>query len=135
MTNMNYDQFSISEIELTHDQAVQLKIDVINAIENYGIENFESRKTEIQLPTDYDEPIRVFVEFQTFTEYEHNAAPFEPTIIDRSVHDMKIQLINKEGGEVKYKVLGERRLTADKSRFYTATPIDIEEEVIKRFTI
>lgn len=132
---MKYDQFSITEIELTHDQAIQLKIDCINAIENYGIGNFETRKTEIDISADEDEPIKIYVELQTFTEYDECAAPFEPDIIERSVHNLRVQLINKDGGEVKYKVLGERVRDEEKNRFFTKTPIDIEEEITKHFTI
>ena len=132
---MKYDQFSITEIELTHDQAIQLNIDCINAIENSGIGNFETRKTEIQIPTEEDDPIRIYVELQTFTEYDECAAPFEPDIIERSVHNLRVQLVNKEGGEVKYKFLGERVRDEKRSRFFTKTPIDIEEEITKHFTI
>lgn len=132
---MKYDQFSITEIELIHDQAIQLKIECINAIENYGIGNFETRKTEIQIPTEEDDPIRIFVELQTFTEYDECAAPFEPDIIERSVHNLRVQLINKEGGEIKYKVLGEKQYSENHKRFIDKTPICIEEEIIKHFTI
>lgn len=66
---MKIDQFSITKIELSHDQAEQLKIDCINAIENYGIENFE-RKTEIEISKDDEnEPITVYVTFETFIEW------------------------------------------------------------------
>ena len=132
---MKYDQFSITEIELTHDQAIQLKIDCINAIENYGIVNFETRKTEIQIPTEEDDSIRIYVELQTFTEYDECAAPFEPDIIERSVHNLRVQLINKDGGEIKYKVLGEKQYCENNKRFIDKTPICIEEEIIKHFTI
>ena len=69
---------------------------------------------------------------ETFSEFDDQAAPFEPTIIDRSVH-LSIKLFNAEGGEVKWKVKGER-LCKD-SKMFTRTPIDVEEEIIKRFTI
>lgn len=134
---MKYDQFSITEIELTHDQAIQLKIDCINAIENYGIENFEIRKTEIEVPYD-DEPIRCYISCETFSIWDDEIAPNNPELLERSVH-LSIQLVNKEGSEVKYKVLGERtfkRIRPNEDfRWFTEKPIDIEEEVIKQFTI
>lgn len=130
---MKLDQFSITAIELTHDQAIQLKIDCINTIENYGIENFEAKRVEIDVPNDEDDLIEVSISCETFSEYEHEAAPFEPTLIDRSVH-LTLKLYNKEGGLVKWKVLGEDKYSLSGSRF-TATPIDIEEEIIKHFTL
>lgn len=129
---MKYDQFSITEIELTHDQAIQLKIDCINAIDNYGIENFEAKKQEIDVPHDDDDPIECSITCQMFSELDDQAAPFEPTVIDRSVH-LSIKLFNADGGEVKWKVKGER--LCKNSKMFTRTPIDVEEEIIKHFTI
>lgn len=130
---MKYDQFSITEIELTHDQAIQLKIDCINAIENYGIENFEARKTEIDIRNeDEDEPIEASIKCEVFSIYDDVEKPFDPPLLERSVH-LTMKLYNKQGGEVKWKVFGEEKYKKDGGRFIQ-TPIDIEEEIIKHFT-
>lgn len=131
---MKNNQFSITKIELTHDQSEQLKIDCINAIENYGIENFEIRKTEIEVPYDDDEPLKCYITCETFSIWDDEIAPNNPELLERSVH-LTIQLINKEGSEVQFKVLGEKQYSENFKRFIDKTPICIEEEIIKHFTI
>ena len=131
---MKNNQFSITKIELTHDQSEQLKIDCINAIENYGIENFEIRKTEIEVPYDDDEPLKCYITCETFSIWDDEIAPNNPELLERSVH-LTIQLINKEGSEVQFKVLGEKQYSENLKRFIDKTPICIEEEIIKHFTI
>lgn len=131
---MKYDQFSIAQIELTHDQAVQLKIDCIDAIENYGIENFETRKTEIQVPYEDDEPIKCYIACETFSIFDDEIAPNNPELLERSV-SVSIQLINSEGSEVEFKVLGEKQYNEHYKRFIDKTPICIEEEIKNHFTV
>lgn len=131
---MKYDQFSILEIILDSHQATQLKIDCINAIENYGIENFEIRKTEIEVPYEEDEPIKCYITCETFSIWDDEIAPNNPELLERSVH-LSIQLVNKEGSEVQFKVLGEKQYSETFKRFIDKTPICIEEEIIKHFTI
>jgi len=130
---MKLDQFSITEIELTHDQAIQLKIDCINTIENYGIENFETKKVEIDIPNDEDDLIEVSIACETFSIYDDEIKPFDPPLLERSVH-LRVKFYNKEGGAVKWKVLGEQVYKPQGGRFIQ-TPIDIEEEIIKHFTV
>lgn len=131
---MKYNQFSITKIELTHDQSEQLKIDCINAIENYGIENFEIRKTEIEVPYDEEEPIRCYITCETFSIFDDEIAPNNPELLERSVN-ISIQLINKEGSEVEFAVLGKRVWDELRKRFFTQTPICIEEEIKKHFEV
>lgn len=138
---MNQSDFSISLIELSHDQAKSLYQRIVDAIENHGIENFE-KKTEIQVPelTDYDnDMIKIYVEMETYTEWKDDKrhqfdTPEPEEIISRSVMKLNIQLINTEGNEVEFKVIGEKERSLS-GREYTKSPINIYEEVTKHFSI
>jgi len=136
---MTEKDFAISSIELTHDQAIELHQRIIESIENYGVQNF-NRKTEIQIPEiTEDDIIKVYVELEIFTEADdHRTHPFdypEPEeILQRSVDRLKIQLVNREGSEVRFTVLGERKPIAG-GRFYTANQFDIYEKVKEHFYI
>lgn len=132
---MKLTDFSIAEINLTHDQAIALKQSIIDAIENYGIENFE-KKREIQLSKEENDIFDIYVECEIYTEYkgsfqEFNEPPEAEEIESRSVMELVIHIINSDGDEVSFTVLGRKD---PKSRFIH-TPIDIEEEVIKHFEI
>ena len=134
---MTEKDFAISSI--THEQAISLYQRIIEAIENYGVQNF-NRKTEIQVPElTEDDLIKVYVELEISTEADDNRAhPFdypEPEeILQRSVNQLKIQLVNKEGSDVIFEVLGERKMIDDIS-FYTALPFDIDEKIKQHFYI
>lgn len=138
---MNQSDFSISSIELSHDQAKSLYQRIVDAIENHGIENFE-KKTEIQVPelADYDnDMIKIYVEMETYTEWKDDKrhqfdTPEPEEITSRSVMKLNIQLINTEGNEVKFKVIGEKERSFS-GREYTKSPFNIYEEVIKHFSI
>jgi len=124
-------EFSITKIELTHDQALELKQRVIDAIDKHGIENFE-RKTEIQVDElTKDDLIKVYVELETYTEWKEKEKPDPEEILSMSVMRCNIQLVNKEGDEVEYKILGEK---VSGSRF-VKTPIDIYEQIMEHFSI
>ena len=123
---MTLSDFSISSIELTIDQVNAFYQRIVNAIENYGIHNFE-KKTEIKVPelgkTEIisfpdgsfityfrKDPIKIYVEMETYTEFRddirHLQEPPEPEeIISRSVMRLKVQLVNNEGDEVSCKQL------------------------------
>jgi len=123
-------EFSITKIELTHDQALELKQRVINAIDKHGIENFE-RKTEIQVDElSEDDLIKVYVEAKISIEGIENEPPDPVGIKSICFNDLIIQLVN-ENKQVEYKILGEK---VSGSRFLK-TPIDIEEEIEKHFSI
>ena len=136
---MTEKDFAISSIELTHDQTISLYQRIIEAIENYGVQNF-NRKTEIQVPElTEDDLIKVYVELEIFTEADDNVKhPFdypEPEeILQRSVDKLKIQLVNREGSEVGFKTLGERKMI-DYISFYTASPFDIDKKIKEHFYI
>lgn len=123
---MNQSDFSISSIDLTTDQANAFYQRIIDAIKNYGIENFEKRaeikvpeigKTEIISFTDgsfityfMKDPIEIWVEVETYTEWKDNKRhpqdyPDQEEILSRSVMSLKIQLVNNEGDEVSCKQL------------------------------
>lgn len=124
--------FAITGITFTHDQAVDFKQKVIDAIENFGIENFE-KKTEIQLSKEEDDIFDVYVECEIYTEYkgsfqEFNEPPEADEIESRSVMRLIIQIINSEGDIVNFSVL------TDKAKKFSS-PIDIEEEIKKHFTV
>ncbi len=107
---MNLQNFSIISIELTYDQAEELYQRIVDAVENYGIENFGQKK-EIQVSelTDQD-LIKVYVEMETYTEWKDDKrhpleSPEPEEIISSSVLKLKIQLINFDGSEVSCKQL------------------------------
>lgn len=136
---MNSQNFSIRSMELSHYQAEDLYKRIVDAIENYGIGNFE-KKTEIQVPelTD-DDLIEVYVEMETYTEFKDNKrhlleTPESEEISSRSVMKLKIQLINTEGDEVEFKVLGEKERSLS-GKLYTKSPIDIYEKINEHFRI
>ena len=129
---MTLDQFTVVEILLSKDQAEQLKIDVINAIENYGVENFD-KKTEIDVSYDDTDPIQASVECKIKTIFKTpQTGLFEPPepdeIEERSVHFLSIKLWNQAGDQVKYKVL-------EPDPFLYDHYITIEEQVKLHFTI
>lgn len=138
---MNQSDFSISSIEISHDQAKSLYQRIVDAIESYGIENFE-KKTEIQVPelSDYDnDTIKIYVEMEIYTEWKDDKrhqfdTPEPEEITSRSVMKLNIQLINTEGNEVEFKVIGEKTRSFS-GREFTKSPIDIYEKVIKHFSI
>ena len=123
---MTLSDFSISSIELTIDQVNALYQRIVDAIENYGIHNFE-KKTEIKVPeigkteiisfTDgsfityfMKDSIEIWVEVETYTEWKDSKRHFsdypEPEeILSRSVMSLKIQLVNNEGDDVNCKQL------------------------------
>jgi len=123
-------EFSITKIELTHDQALELKQRVIDAIDKHGIENFE-RKTEIQVDElTKDDLIKVYVEAKISIEGIENEPPDPVGIKSICFNNLIIQLVN-ENKQVEYKILGEK---VSGSRF-VKTPIYIEEEIEKHFSI
>lgn len=104
---MTYDQFSISQIELTIDQADVLVQECIRAIEKYGPENMEE-ETEFDL-FEYD-PIKASLICKIHTEYESTPfildQPPEPeTISRRSVDFLSLTLFNENGDDVTFKVI------------------------------
>jgi len=136
---MNSQDFSIRSIELSNNQAEALYQRIVDAIENYGIENFD-KKTGTQVPELTEEDsIKVYIEMETYTEFKddkrHPLDPPEPEeIISRSVMELKIQLINIEGNEVEFDVLGEKERSLS-GRLYTKLPIDIYEKIENHFRI
>ncbi len=136
---MTEKDFAISSIELSHEQAISLYQRIIEAIENYGVQNF-NRKTEIQVPElTEDDLIKVYVELEIFTEADDNVKhPFdypEPEeILQRLVIKLKIQLVNREGSEVGFKTLGEQKSSIS-GMPYTASPFDIDEKIKQHFYI
>jgi len=130
---MKLTDISIIGVELSHDSALLLKQNCIDAIENFGIENFENEKKEIQLPFDDTDVIHVYISCKIYSEYEQEPAPFEPSLIDRSVH-LHIKMYNVDGDEVEWSVIGEKIYIPEQG-IVTRTPIDVEEEIIKYFTV
>jgi hypothetical protein len=136
---MTEKDFAISSIELSHEQAISLYQRIIEAIENYGVQNF-NRKTEIQVPElTEDDLIKVYVELEIFTEADDNIKhpldyPEPEEILQRSVDKLKIQLVNRKGSDVVFEVLGERKMI-DNISFYTASPFDIDEKIKQHFYI
>ena len=107
---MNQSDFSINSIELSHEQVESIYQRIVDAIENYGIENFE-KKTEIQIPELTEEDlIKVYVEMEIYTEWKDDKRhpqdyPEPEEITSRSVMKLKIQLVNIEGDDVNCKQL------------------------------
>lgn len=131
---MTEKDFAISSIELTHDQAISLYQRIIESIENYGVQNFDI-KTEIQVPElTEDDLIKVYVELETYTEWKEKEKPDPEEITSRSVIRLKIQLINIEGDEVEFKVLGEKERSLS-GRLYEKSPIDICEKIENYFSV
>lgn len=140
---MKYDQFSITQIELTHDQALELKQKVIDTIENYGIENFEKKK-EIELPDMCDDPINVYVTCEIYQEFsgsfqQLDEPPQAEKVISQSIMILIISMYNEQGDEVRWTVLGSKEYTQiagqKEFRWFTRSPIDIEEEIKDYFLI
>lgn len=132
---MKYEDFQIVSIELSHDKAIELKERCIDTINYFGINNFEGKETEVEIKTENIEPITVYLKLTVFTEMSEPEQPFSPDIISRSIHGLRIQLINQIGDEVQFTVLGQRKISEHSGRWITCTPIDIEEEIVKHFTI
>ena len=136
---MNSQDFSIRSIELSNNQAEALYQRIVDAIQKYGIENFD-KKTEVQVPElTKEDTITIYVELDIYTEAkEDRSHPFdypEPEeITERSVGNLKIKLINKEGDEIDWNILGERK-RLNGGRFITGTPLDIYEKINEHFRI
>jgi len=130
---MNHSQFGIASIELNHIQAIQLKKDCIEAIENYGIENFEANKKEIPV-SDENDLLQVAITCETFTDESEVQQPDIPTIKGRCVH-ISLKLSNIEGNEVKLTVKGQNFYNNLFKRNQVMSPIDVENEIVKHFQI
>lgn len=104
---MKYDQFSITQIELTTDQADVLFQECVRAIEKRGPENMEE-KTELYLFE--SDPIQASLVCKIHTEYEYTpfilGEPPDPeTISKRSVDFLSLTLFNENGDDVIFKVI------------------------------
>ena len=104
---MKYDQFSITQIELTIDQADVLVQECIRVIEKYGPENMEE-ETEFELFE--SDSIRASLICKIHTEYELSPfildQPPEPeTITRRSVDFLSLTLFNENGDDVTFKII------------------------------
>ena len=104
---MTYDQFSISQIELTIDQADVLVQECIRVIEKHGPENMEKETVFDLFESD---PIKASLICKIHTEYESTPfildQPPEPeTISKRSVDLLSLTLFNENGDDVIFKVI------------------------------
>lgn len=129
---MKLDQFSITEILLNEYQAEQLKIDCINTIENFGIENLNKRH-EIEVDYDFNDPIKASIDCKITTTIKDSAIdPFSPPdpeeIESRSVDILTIKLWNESGDQVRYKV-------TESDEFLANNYLTIEERIKSHFTV
>ena len=129
---MKIDQFSITGILLNEDQAEQLKIDCINTIENYGIENLRKRQ-EIEVDYDYNDPVKVSIDCKITAIYKDSVIdPFsatDPEKIERqSVDFLSIKLWNEQGDPIRLKV-------SESDEFLANNYLTIEERIKSHFTI
>lgn len=140
---MKLTDFSIQSIEITHEKALELKQKVIDAIEKIGIENFE-KKREFELEEQDNDPIKIWVICEIYQEFSDSFQAFnEPPqleeLISRSVMTLLIKVYNEQGDEVQWTILGEKVWTQlyghQDFRWFTRSPIDIEEEIEKHFKV
>lgn len=140
---MKLTDFSIQSIEITHEKALELKQKVIDAIEKIGIENFDKKK-EFELEEQDNDPIKIWVTCEVYQEFsgsfqELNEPPQAEELISRSVMTLLIQVYNEQGNEVQWTILGEKVWTQicgqQNFRWFTRSPIDIEEEIKEHFSI
>ena len=113
-------------------QAEQLKIDCINTIENFGIENL-SKQQEIEVDYDFNDPIKASIDCQITTTYKDSVidplSPPEPEEIERrSVDILSIKLWNESGDQIRFKI-------TESDEFLANNYLTIEERVKSHFTI